>query len=196
MRGTGNRSSCTNGVVNAIVGKMGIVAADRDWSDFDWLARYIRSSHFACAGLLRADHRDHAAERKRGGFGWRVRGSGEPNGVWPARRRLISFSRHHLVRHSVHDDVTDTVCEAGAVGDNHEHRLNSRADAEASSGACENDAWRSGAGSNSAEPGSGGSAIAESAAGTERATEEVAAQASIRVRYSSLARQVLRSLQS
>ena len=44
-------------------------------------------------------------------LGGRFRRRGQPDGVWAARRGDVSFSRDHVVRDHVHDDVADAFGE-------------------------------------------------------------------------------------
>jgi hypothetical protein len=106
-----------NGVRNAKLGKMGDFAGCCGRADIGWLAVYGTADDAAHSGVLHPGGGDHAAERKRGGPGRRVRRRGQPDGVWTARRSHFSFARYDVVRDCIHDDV------ARAIGEARSHRL-------------------------------------------------------------------------
>ena len=62
-----------------------------------------------------------------------VRRRGQPDGVWPARRGDISFSRDDLVRHRIHDDFAHAFGEARPER-SRQHRFGPRANAEVRNG--------------------------------------------------------------
>ena len=75
---------------------------------------------------------------------WRLR---QPDGIWPARRSNVSFSRDHVVRDCVHDDVTDAFSEARAYGGIVKQRIIPGANAEGGKGSRDSARYRaSGAG--------------------------------------------------
>lgn len=106
-----------NGARDAKLGKMGYFAGCCGRPDMGRVALYRAADDAAHSGVLHPGGGDHAAERKRGGPGRRVRRGGQPDGLWPARRSHFSFARHHVVRHCVHADF------AGALGEASSHRL-------------------------------------------------------------------------
>ena len=109
---------------------MGTCAADSSRADYYRMAIFVRSGHATRAGVLRARDRNHAAERQRGRSCRRVWRRGQPDGFWAARCCIVSFARHHLVRHRVYDDFAHPFRKTGAVRSNLHHGLCARADAE------------------------------------------------------------------
>ena len=63
------------------------------------------AGHIACGHLRTSDRCHHAAKRRGGGPGGRLRRCGQPNGIRPARSGHISLQGDNVVRHHVHADV-------------------------------------------------------------------------------------------
>ena len=66
------------------------------------LESVFHAGHIAHRDLRASDRCHHAAKRRGGGPGWRLRRRGQPNGLRPARRSHISLQGDDLVRHHVH----------------------------------------------------------------------------------------------
>jgi hypothetical protein len=68
------------------------------------LESIFHAGHIARGHLRPFDHGHHAAKRRSGRLGGCVRRRGQPDSVWPARCRNLSFQGDNLVRHHVHAD--------------------------------------------------------------------------------------------